>query len=225
MKKLFLVDAYALIFKYYYAFMGRPMRNRAGMNTSVVFGFTKFLRDIQKREHPDLLGVAFDPKGGSFRREIFPEYKANRAETPEDILLSVPYVKRIVEAMCIPVLEVPGYEADDVIGTLAYKGVEAGYDVFMVTPDKDYGQLVCDNCKIYKQKGRYRNRRPGGDPREIRHRESAVGTRHPGVVGRCFGQHSRRAGHRGKNRLQAGAGVGDGGKYPAKRRSDQGPAG
>ena len=78
MKKLFLVDAYALIFKYYYAFMGRPMRNRAGMNTSVVFGFTKFLRDIQKREHPDLLGVAFDPKGGSFRREIFPEYKANR---------------------------------------------------------------------------------------------------------------------------------------------------
>ena len=138
MKKLFLVDAYALIFKYYYAFMGRPMRNRAGMNTSVVFGFTKFLRDIQKREHPDLLGVAFDPKGGSFRREIFPEYKANRAETPEDILLSVPYVKRIVEAMCIPVLEVPGYEADDVIGTLAYKGVEAGDDVFMVTPDKDY---------------------------------------------------------------------------------------
>ena len=126
MKKLFLVDAYALIFKYYYAFMGRPMRNRAGMNTSVVFGFVKFLRDIQKRERPDLLGVAFDPKGGSFRRDIFPEYKANRAETPEDILLSVPYGKRVVEAMCIPVLEVPGYEADDVIGTLAYKGVEAG---------------------------------------------------------------------------------------------------
>lgn len=153
MKKLFLVDAYALIFKYYYAFMGRPMRNRAGMNTSVVFGFTKFLRDIQKREHPDLLGVAFDPKGGSFRRDIFPEYKANRTETPEDILLSIPYVKRIVEAMCIPVLEVAGYEADDVIGTLARKGVEAGYEVFMVTPDKDYGQLVCDTCKIYKQKG------------------------------------------------------------------------
>ena len=95
MKKLFLVDAYALIFKYYYAFLGRPMRNRAGMNTSVVFGFVKFLRDIQKRERPDLLGVAFDPKGGSFRREIFPEYKANRAETPEDILLSVPYVNRV----------------------------------------------------------------------------------------------------------------------------------
>ena len=153
MKKLFLVDAYALIFKYYYAFLGRPMRNRAGMNTSVVFGFVKFLRDIQKREHPDLLGVAFDPKGGSFRRGIFPEYKANRTETPEDILLSIPYVKRVLEAMCIPILEVEGYEADDVIGTLSQKGVEAGFEVFMVTPDKDYGQLVRDNCKIYKQKG------------------------------------------------------------------------
>ena len=153
MKRLFLVDAYALIFKYYYAFMGRPMRNRAGMNTSIVYGFTKFLRDIQKREKPDLLGVAFDPKGGCFRRDIYPEYKANRPATPEDILLSVPYVKRIVEAMCIPVLEVAGFEADDVIGTLAKKGDEAGYEVFMVTPDKDYGQLVSDNRKLYKQKG------------------------------------------------------------------------
>lgn len=129
------------------------MRNSAGMNTSVVFGFTKFLRDIQKREHPDLLGVAFDPKGGSFRRDLYVEYKANRSETPEDILLSIPYVKRVLEAMCIPILEVAGYEADDVIGTLSQKGVEAGYDVFMVTPDKDYGQLVRDTCKIYKQKG------------------------------------------------------------------------
>lgn len=153
MKKLFLVDAYALIFKYYYAFLGRPMRNREGMNTSVVFGFMKFLRDIQKRERPDLLGVAFDPKGGSFRRDIFPEYKANRSETPEDILLSIPYVKRVLDAMCIPILEVAGYEADDVIGTLSQKGVEAGYDVYMVTPDKDYGQLVRDNCRIYKQRG------------------------------------------------------------------------
>ena len=133
--------------------MGRPMRNREGMNTSIVYGFTKFLRDIQKREKPDLLGVAFDPKGGCFRREIYPEYKANRPATPEDILQSVPYVKRIVEAMCIPVLEVPGFEADDVIGTLAKKGEEAGYEVFMVTPDKDYGQLVGDCRKLYKQKG------------------------------------------------------------------------
>ena len=153
MKKLFLIDAYALIFKYYYAFMGRPMRNRAGMNTSIVFGFTKFLRDIQKREKPDLLGVAFDPAGGSFRKDIFPEYKVNRPATPEDIIESVPYVKRIVEAMCIPILEVEGFEADDVIGTLAFKGAEAGYDVYMVTPDKDYGQLVGDHRKLYKQKG------------------------------------------------------------------------
>ena len=148
-----MVDAYALMFKYYYAFLGRPMRNHTGLNTSVVFGFVKFLRDIQKREKPDLLGVAFDPKGGSFRRELYPEYKANRTETPEDIILSLPYVKRVLEAMCIPILEVPGFEADDVIGTLSMKGAEAGYEVFMVTPDKDYGQLVRDNCKIYKQKG------------------------------------------------------------------------
>ncbi len=152
-KKLFLIDAYALIYKYYYAFMGRPMRNHEGMNTSVIFGFVKFLRDILKREKPDLLGVAFDPKGGSFRREIFPEYKANRPDTPEDIILSVPYVKQILDAMCVPVLEVEGYEADDVIGTLARKGAEAGYEVFMVTPDKDYGQLVGENRKLYKQKG------------------------------------------------------------------------
>ncbi len=153
MKKLFLIDAYALIFKYYYAFMGRPMRNRTGMNTSILFGFTKFLRDIQKREKPDLLGVAFDPKGGSFRKDIFPEYKANRPATPEDIIESVPYVKRLLDAMCIPILEVENYEADDVIGTLAFKGAEAGYDVYMVTPDKDYGQLVGEHRHLYKQKG------------------------------------------------------------------------
>ena len=152
-KRLFLVDAYALIFRYYYAFMGRPMRNRDGLNTSVVFGFTKFLRDILRREKPDLIGVAFDPPGGCFRREIFPEYKANRPPTPEDIKLSVPYVKRLLEAMCIPILEVAGFEADDVIGTLSKRGAAAGYDVFMVTPDKDYGQLVDDRCRIYRQKG------------------------------------------------------------------------
>ena len=152
-RRLFLIDAYALIYKYYYAFMGRPMRSRDGMNTSVVFGFTKFLRDLLKREKPDLIGVAFDPPGGSFRRDMFPEYKANRPPTPEDIKLSVPYVKRLLEAMCIPILEVAGFEADDVIGTLAKRGAAVGYDVFMVTPDKDYGQLVDDRCVIYNQKG------------------------------------------------------------------------
>ena len=152
-KRLFLIDAYALIYRYYYAFMGRPMRNREGLNTSVVFGFTKFLRDIIKREKPDMIGVAFDPPGGCFRRDIFPEYKANRPPTPEDIKISVPYVKRLLEAMHIPILEVEGFEADDVIGTLAKQGAAAGYSVFMVTPDKDYGQLVEPNCVIYKQKG------------------------------------------------------------------------
>lgn len=152
-KRLFIVDAYALIYRYYYAFMGRPMRNRDGLNTSVVFGFTKFLRDLLKREKPDLIGVAFDPPGGSFRREIFAEYKANRPPTPEDIKISVPYVKRLLEAMCIPILEVPGFEADDVVGTLAHKGAERGYSVYMVTPDKDYSQLVDDNCVVYYPKG------------------------------------------------------------------------
>lgn len=153
MKRLFLIDAYALIFRYYYAFMTRPMRNREGLNTSPVFGFVKFLRDILRREQPDCLGVAFDPKGGCFRREIFPEYKANRSATPEDIHAAVPYIKRLCEAMRIPALEVAGYEADDVIGTLAHKAAADGFEVFMVTPDKDYGQLVTDRVKIYKQKG------------------------------------------------------------------------
>ena len=153
MKRLFLIDAYALVFKYYYAFFGRPMRNRYGMNTSILFGFTKFLRDIQKREKPDLLGVALDPKGGSFRCDIFPEYKANRPETPEDIITSVPYLRRLLKAMRIPVYEIEGYEADDVIGTLAHKASAEGYEVYMVTPDKDYGQLVGERRYIYKQKG------------------------------------------------------------------------
>ena len=153
MKRLFLIDAYALVFKYYYAFFGRPMRNRNGMNTSILFGFTKFLRDIQKREKPDLLGVALDPKGGCFRRDLYPEYKANRPETPEDIITSVPYLRRLLEAMRIPVYEIEGYEADDVIGTLAHKASAEGYDVYMVTPDKDYGQLVGPHRHLYKQKG------------------------------------------------------------------------
>ena len=153
MKRLFLIDAYALVFKYYYAFFGRPMRNRYGMNTSVLFGFTKFLRDIQKRESPDLLGVALDPKGGCFRCELYPEYKANRPATPEDIIASVPYLRRLLQAMRIPIFEIEGYEADDVIGTLAMRGAEQGYDVYMVTPDKDYGQLVGPNRHLYKQKG------------------------------------------------------------------------
>ena len=160
MPKLFLVDAYAQIFRAYYAFLGRPMRNSEGLNTSAVFGFTKFLRDIIVRERPTYLGVAFDPPGGNFRHQLYPLYKANRSETPEDIILSVPYIKRILEAMRIPILEVPGFEADDVIGTISVKAAAAGFDTYMVTPDKDYGQLVSERSFIYKQ-------RKGGEGIEI----------------------------------------------------------
>ena len=150
MAKLFLVDAYALIFRSYYAFINRPMRNAAGLNTSPIFGFVKFVRDMIVREKPDYLGVAFDPKGGNFRHELYPEYKANRSATPEDIVAAVPYIKRILKAMCIPVLEVEGFEADDVIGTLSRKASDCGFDVNMVTPDKDYGQLVGPRSVMYK---------------------------------------------------------------------------
>ena len=160
MEKLFLIDAYAQIFRAYYAFAGRPMRNREGLNTSPIFGFVKFLRDIIINERPHYLGVAFDPKGGNFRNQLFPDYKANRSETPEDIIAAVPYIKEVLAAMRIPVLEVAGYEADDVIGTLSHKAAAAGYDVYMVTPDKDFGQLVEPNVRIYKQ-------RKGGEGIEI----------------------------------------------------------
>ena len=155
-----MIDAYAQIFRAYYAFAGRPMRNREGLNTSPIFGFVKFLRDIIINERPHYLGVAFDPKGGNFRNELFPEYKANRSETPEDIVAAVPYIKEVLQAMRIPILEVAGYEADDVIGTLSHKAAAAGYDVYMVTPDKDFGQLVTPNVRIYKQ-------RKGGEGIEI----------------------------------------------------------
>ena len=128
------------------------MRNREGLNTSPIFGFTKFLRDIIINERPHYLGVAFDPKGGNFRNRLFPDYKANRSETPEDIIAAVPYIKEILRAMRIPILEVPDYEADDVIGTLSHKAAAQGLDVYMVTPDKDFGQLVTPSVRIYKQR-------------------------------------------------------------------------
>ena len=152
MEKLFLIDAYALIYRNYYAFMGRPMRNAEGMNTSAIFGFTKFIKEILVKERPHYIGVAFDAKGGNFRHELYPQYKANRQETPEDIITSVPYIKEILEGLRIPILEVKGYEADDIIGTLAKMGEKEGFEVYMVTPDKDFGQLVSPHIFIYKQK-------------------------------------------------------------------------
>ncbi|MEG2035757.1 MAG: DNA polymerase I [Mucinivorans sp.] len=151
MEKLFLIDAYALIFRFYYAFITNPFRNSAGQNVSAVFGFVKFLNELIQTQHPAHLGVAFDPKGGNFRHQLFPDYKANRSATPEDIMLSVPIIKEILQAMKIPILEVAGYEADDVIGTISHKAsLNGGFQTFMVTPDKDYGQLIRPNVSIYK---------------------------------------------------------------------------
>ena len=150
MKRLFLLDAYALIYRAYYAFMRMPRINSKGMNTSAIFGFVNTLDDVLTREKPSHLAVVFDPSGPTFRHEAYEEYKANRESTPEDIRKAVPIIKQIVEAHRIPVIEVPGYEADDVIGTLAGLAENEGFEVLMMTPDKDYGQLVTENIKIYK---------------------------------------------------------------------------
>ncbi len=150
MKRLFLLDAYALIYRAYYAFMRMPRINSKGMNTSAIFGFVNTLEDVLNREKPTHLAVVFDPSGPTFRHEAYEEYKANREATPEDIRKAVPIIKQIVEAYRIPVVEVAGYEADDVIGTLAGLAEKEGFEVLMMTPDKDYGQLVTENIKIYK---------------------------------------------------------------------------
>lgn len=142
MKKLVLIDAYALIFRAYYAFIRMPRVNSKGENTSAVFGFVNTLDDILRTFSPDYAAVAFDPAGGTFRHEVFPAYKAQREATPEDIKWAVPHIKEIIAAHGIPMLEVPGYEADDVIGTLALKAAAEGVEVEMITPDKDYAQLV-----------------------------------------------------------------------------------
>ncbi len=142
MQTLYLLDAYALIYRAYYALIRSPRINSKGQNTSAVFGFVNTLNDVLTNERPDYIGIAFDPAGGTFRHEAYPEYKAQREATPEDIRWAVPVIKDIIRAYRIPILEVPGFEADDVIGTLALKGAEAGLEVHMVTPDKDYAQLV-----------------------------------------------------------------------------------
>ena len=149
MDKLFLLDAYALIYRAYYAFIKNPRINSKGMNTSAVMGFVNTLNEILTKEQPTHIGVAFD-HGKTFRDEAFPAYKAQREETPEDIRASVPVIKSIIEAMHIPVLQVDGFEADDVIGTLATKAGAAGIKTYLLTPDKDYGQLVSDNVFIFR---------------------------------------------------------------------------
>ena len=149
-KKLFLIDAYALIFRGYYAFIKNPRINSKGMDTSAVMGFMNSLLDIIKRESPDNLAVAFDKGGSSDRLKIFKEYKANRSETPDAIQIAVPYIQDILKAMQIPILVKSGYEADDIIGTVAKNAEKNNYAVFMVTPDKDFAQLVSKNIFIYR---------------------------------------------------------------------------
>ena len=157
MKRLLLIDAYAMIYRAYYAFIKNPRVNSKGLNTSSIFGFVNILEDLLKRLQPTHVGVAFDPSGKTFRHEAYADYKAQREATPEDIKLSIPYIKSIIEAYHIPILEVQGFEADDVIGTLAHKAVKEGFEVFMATPDKDYGQLLTEE-HIYM----YRPRHSGG---------------------------------------------------------------
>lgn len=153
-KKLFLIDAFAMIFRGYYAFIKNPRINSKGLNTSAVFGFTNSLLDLIKREKPTHLAVVFDMPGKTFRHDDYAEYKANRNETPDAIVIAVPYIKSILEAMRIPVLGVVGFEADDVIGTLAKKAEKEGFQTFMVTPDKDFAQLVSPNIFLYKPSSR-----------------------------------------------------------------------
>ncbi len=150
--KLFFLDAYALIYRAYYAFIKNPRINSKGFNTSAILGFVNTLEDVLKKENPTHIGVAFDPSGPTFRHEAYEQYKAQREETPEAIRLSVPIIKDIIRAYRIPILEVAGYEADDVIGTLATKAGQQGITTYMMTPDKDYGQLVTEHVFMYRPK-------------------------------------------------------------------------
>ena len=150
MEKLFLIDAYAMIYRAYYAMIKNPRINSKGQNTSAIMGFVNSLHEILTKEQPTLLGVAFDPAGPTFRHEAYPEYKAQRESCPEDIKASVPIIKKILNAYHIPILECAGYEADDVIGTLATQAAQQGIYTLMVTPDKDYAQLVGPCVKMFR---------------------------------------------------------------------------
>lgn len=172
---LLLLDAYALIYRAYFAFISRPIKTSKGLNTSAIYGFTKTLLDALKRYDPSHIAVAFDVSGKTFRTEIFPKYKANRQETPEDIRTAVPIIKDLLRAMNIPIVEMRGYEADDIIGTIAKKAEPLGFDVMMMTPDKDYGQLLTDKVRIVKPS------RSGADIVEVTAKEfcESYGIKHP----------------------------------------------
>ena len=149
-KKLFLIDAYALIYRSYFAFIRNPRFNSKGMNTSAMLGFANTLVQLLENEKPEYIGVVFDMSKPTFRHEMFPEYKANRQEMPEELRKAIPYIRKMIEGFRIPIIEKEGYEADDIIGTLAVKAAEKGFQTFMMTPDKDYAQLVNDAVFMYK---------------------------------------------------------------------------
>ncbi len=151
-KKLFLLDAYALIFRAYYAFIKNPRYNSKGLNTSAILGFTNTLFDVLQREKPTHIAVVFDSPSKTFRNDLYPDYKANRDSTPEDIIKSVPFIKQIIKSFNIPIFEVAGFEADDTIGTIAKMAEKRGFQTYMMTPDKDFGQLVSENIFMYKPK-------------------------------------------------------------------------
>lgn len=177
-KKLFLLDAYALIYRSFYGFIKNPRINSKGENTSAIFGFVNTLEDVLKRENPTHLGVVFDPPGPTFRHTAFESYKAQREKTPETIIWSIPYIKEILNAYNIPILEVEGFEADDVIGTLSLKAEKEGFEVFMMTPDKDFGQLVSEQSFIYRP-------RYGSSEFEvmgIQEVNNKFGLKHPGQI-------------------------------------------
>ncbi len=177
-KKLFLLDAYALIYRAYYAFIKNPVRNSKGLNTSAILGFTNTLVEVLEKENPSHIAVAFDPSEATFRNDLYPEYKANREKMPEDIQQSIPWIKDILKAFNIPMIQVEGYEADDVIGTIAHQAKEKGFETYMMTPDKDYGQLLEKGIYLYKPKR-------SGNQAEVIDRESICeqfGIEHPDQI-------------------------------------------
>ena len=149
-KNLFLLDAYALIYRSYYAFINNPRITTTGINTSATFGFCNFLLELLELEKPTHIAVVFDPDGPTFRHEMYPAYKAQRPPMPEELRKSIPYIKQIITGLGILCIDAPGYEADDLIGTLAKKAEKEGYTIYMITPDKDYAQIVSENIFMYK---------------------------------------------------------------------------
>ena len=226
-KKLFLLDGMALVYRAHFAFISRPILTSKGVNTSALYGFTQTLLDILNRQQPTHLAVAFDTQAPTQRHRDFPAYKATRQEMPEDLSQALPHVRRMIEAFRIPVLTCDGYEADDIIGTLVRRAEREGFQSYMVTPDKDFGQLMDEQhlplqAQPHGQRGR--NSRPAGDSIPLGRARAGPGRRHPRLDGRRLRQHPRRARHRRKNRHQAHSPVRQRRKPPRPRRRTDWPA-